>query len=115
MVFIYYYDLPFRTNMPFIRWDNSLVCQWLGSIGLGMYSGYCRKWNGNGEQLLACTESEIEKELSIKNKLHRKKLRLALLVVNNNVDHLSKAASRLDYLWIARWLDDIGLPQYKEV
>lgn len=90
------------------------MCQWLTSIGLGMYSGYCRKWNGTGEQLLNCAESEIEKELCIKNKLHRKKLRLALLVANNNVDYLSKAASRLDYLWIARWLDDIGLPQYKE-
>lgn len=103
-----------RTNKPFNRWDNPLVCHWLGTIGLGMYSGYCKKWNGSGETLLNSSESEIEKELCIKNKLHRKKLRLALLVANNNVDQLSKAASRLDYLWIARWLDDIGLPQYKE-
>ncbi|XP_053202636.1 liprin-beta-2-like isoform X2 [Panonychus citri] len=32
----------------------------------------------------------------------------------NDCDQLAQAASKLDYLWVARWLDDIGLPQFKE-
>lgn len=63
---------------------------------------------------MRATSSEVEKELGIRNPLHRKKLRLAVASMNNEEDELLKNAGKLDYLWIARWLDDIGLPQYKD-
>jgi len=44
--------------------------------------------------------------------LHRKKLILALNAFKKpeEDDH----AGKLDYHWVIRWLDDVGLPQYKE-
>ncbi len=65
---------------------------------------------------MRATEHDVEKELGIKNALHRKKLRLAVSAISNeDSDELVKCAGKLDYLWVARWLDDIGLPQYKDV
>ncbi|XP_074603031.1 liprin-beta-1-like [Brevipalpus obovatus] len=103
-----------EVNIPFNKWDNQLLIQWVGTTGLGMYASNFRKWGENAHHLLSLSDNSIEKELGIKKKLHRKKLRLALSAANNDCDPLAKAASQLDYLWIARWLDDIGLPQYKE-
>lgn len=101
-------------DIPFPRFDNALLAQWFNSIGLGMYSEQCKQIFRTGEQLFNATENEIEKYLGMKNKLHRKKLKLALAFANNDCDPLTQAAHRLDYLWVARWLDDIGLPQFKE-
>lgn len=44
--------------------------------------------------------------------LHKKKLILALQSYKNPGEE--DAAGRLDYQWVIRWLDDVGLPQYKE-
>lgn len=63
---------------------------------------------------MRATAQEVEKELGIRNCLHRKKLRLAVSAMNQENDELTKCADQLDYLWVARWLDDIGLPQYKD-
>lgn len=63
---------------------------------------------------MRATNTEVEKDLGIKNPLHRKKLRLAVSAMSQETDHLTKCAEQLDYLWVARWLDDIGLPQYKD-
>ena len=60
------------------------------------------------------TPAEVDKGLGITNRLHGKKLRLAISELNDDCDKVTKAAAKLDYLWVARWLDDIGLPQYKE-
>jgi len=60
------------------------------------------------------TPAEVDKGLGITNHLHGKKLRLALSELNGDCDKVTKAAAKLDYLWVARWLDDIGLPQYKD-
>lgn len=67
----------------------------------------------NGEQL--ANTSDIQLEKIIKNYFHRKKLRLAIQIANKNCDELTIQASKLDYFCVARWLDDIGLPQYKEL
>lgn len=60
--------------------------------------------------------SEIEKELNIKNPLHRKKLQLALIdsQENGSSDPYLNKAGQLDTAWVLRWLDDTGLPQHKE-
>lgn len=47
----------------------------------------------------------------MRNPLHRKKLQLALQSIGSEqVDD----PGQLDYNWVTRWLDDIGLPQYKD-
>lgn len=79
-----------------------------------MYVNECKRWCKDGEHLMKASSLEVEKELGIKNSLHRKKLRLAVASMNEEEDDLLKCAGKLDYLWVARWLDDIGLPQYKE-
>ncbi|RWS30641.1 liprin-beta-1-like isoform X3 [Leptotrombidium deliense] len=101
-------------NRPFVYWEPDLVSDWFAVIGLGMYSHNCRKWIKNGDHLMRLTSSELEKGLNMKNPLHRKKLKLALSCFNNECDNVTKCANELDYLWIAKWLDDIGLSQYKE-
>lgn len=101
-------------SIPFSQWDSTLISDWFTLIGLGMYVNECRRWCKHGEQLMKATSLEVEKELGIRNVLHRKKLRLAVASMNNEDDDLLKNAGKLDYLWVARWLDDIGLPQYKD-
>lgn len=53
----------------------------------------------------------MEKELGIKHPLHRKKLVLAVKAINTKQEEKS---ALLDHIWVTRWLDDIGLPQYKD-
>jgi hypothetical protein len=51
------------------------------------------------------------------NPIHRKKLHLALLLQQDRVATLDPhliPAGELDTAWVLRWLDDAGLPQYKE-
>ncbi|XP_015930223.2 liprin-beta-2 [Parasteatoda tepidariorum] len=98
----------------FVEWDNNMICDWLISIGLSMYIQDCKKWGKNGEQLLKATTTEFEKELNIKNPLHRKKLLLALKGSKEMAGEEVEPAEKIDYQWVVRWLDDIGLPQYKD-
>ncbi|KAK7834013.1 hypothetical protein U0070_004994 [Myodes glareolus] len=51
-----------------------------------------------------------EQELGIKHSLHRKKLQLALQALGSEEE---TNYGKLDFNWVTRWLDDIGLPQYK--
>uniref|UniRef100_A0A3Q2Y454 SAM domain-containing protein n=1 Tax=Hippocampus comes TaxID=109280 RepID=A0A3Q2Y454_HIPCM len=50
-------------------------------------------------------------EMGIKHPLHRKKLQLALKAFTNK---MTEKSAELDHIWVTRWLDDIGLPQYKD-
>ncbi|KAL3842973.1 hypothetical protein ACJMK2_020941 [Sinanodonta woodiana] len=100
-------------NLPFGRWDTERVVAWMNEIGLNMYLTECRRWVRHGDQLLKASSHELEKELGLRHPLHRKKLQLALQLVsteNPNRDRVSE----LDHNWVTRWLDDIGLPQYKD-
>lgn len=58
---------------------------------------------------------DIEKELGLKSPLHRKKIVLAMdELCGREEDPLALKAAQLDIGWVVRWLDDIGLPQYKD-
>ncbi|KAM6937778.1 liprin-beta-2b isoform 2-T2 [Xenentodon cancila] len=98
-------------KLPFSKWSTEQVCDWLEDIGLGQYGLLARQWVTSGHTLLSATPQDLEKELSIKNPLHRKKLHLSMKMFTNK--QLEKSAE-LDYIWVTRWLDDIGLPQYKD-
>lgn len=58
---------------------------------------------------------DIEKELNLKSPLHRKKIQLAMdALTGKETDELTIKAGQLDVGWVLRWLDDIGLPLYKD-
>lgn len=57
------------------------------------------------------TPQELEKELGIKHPLHRKKIQVLQKAVESG---LNESAGKLNHIWVTRWLDDIGLPQYKD-
>ncbi|XP_076015952.1 liprin-beta-1 isoform X2 [Genypterus blacodes] len=97
-------------DVPFSRWSNDDVCAWLHDQGLGLYVGHGQSWIKSGQTLLQASQHDLEKELGIKQPLHRKKLLLALQALGSDEDDLR---GKLDHNWVTRWLDDIGLPQYK--
>ncbi|XP_024235566.1 liprin-beta-1b isoform X7 [Oncorhynchus tshawytscha] len=97
-------------DTPFARWSKEQVCDWLQEQGLGLYLNMARVWISSGQTLLQGSQQDLERELGIKHPLHRKKLQLALQALGSEEDDNK---GKLDYNWVTRWLDDIGLPQYK--
>ncbi|KAF6105595.1 PPFIA binding protein 2 [Phyllostomus discolor] len=98
-------------NAPFAQWSTERVCAWLEDFGLAQYVIFARQWVTSGHTLLTATPQDMEKELGIKHPLHRKKLVLAVKAINTKQEEKS---ALLDHIWVTRWLDDIGLPQYKD-
>ncbi|XP_040845105.1 liprin-beta-2 isoform X1 [Ochotona curzoniae] len=98
-------------NAPFAQWSTERVCAWLEDFGLAQYVIFARQWVTSGHTLLTATPQDMEKELGIKHPLHRKKLILAVKAINTKQEENS---ALLDHIWVTRWLDDIGLPQYKD-
>ncbi|KOX68108.1 Liprin-beta-1 [Melipona quadrifasciata] len=80
------------------------IGDWLTNLGLECYASELRRWGATGSKLLECSQQQLEKELEIKNVLHRKKLLYAIELNHNRMDNAA----------VLRWLDDIGLPQHKE-
>uniref|UniRef100_A0A8C6PT50 PPFIA binding protein 1 n=1 Tax=Nothobranchius furzeri TaxID=105023 RepID=A0A8C6PT50_NOTFU len=99
-----------EVDAPFARWSKDQVCDWLQEQGLGLYVNMARVWISSGQTLLQASQQDLEKELGIKHPLHRKKLQLALQALGSEEEDNK---GKLDYNWVTRWLDDIGLPQYK--
>ncbi|XP_050991126.1 liprin-beta-1b isoform X6 [Labeo rohita] len=97
-------------DAPFARWSREQVCDWMQEQGLGLYVNLARQWVASGQTLLQASQQDLERELGIKHPLHRKKLQLALQALGSEEDDNK---GKLDYHWVTRWLDDIGLPQYK--
>ncbi|XP_039617589.1 liprin-beta-1b isoform X11 [Polypterus senegalus] len=97
-------------DMPFARWSKDQVCNWLQEQGLGMHVNFSKQWIVSGQTLLQASQQDLERELGLKHPLHRKKLQLALQALGSEEDDNK---GKLDYHWVTRWLDDIGLSQYK--
>ncbi|XP_059112370.1 liprin-beta-1 isoform X7 [Peromyscus eremicus] len=97
-------------DMPFAKWTKEQVCSWLAEQGLGSYLSSGKHWIVSGQTLLQASQQDLEKELGIKHSLHRKKLQLALQALGSEEE---TNYGKLDFNWVTRWLDDIGLPQYK--
>ncbi|XP_054626854.1 liprin-beta-2 isoform X2 [Dunckerocampus dactyliophorus] len=98
-------------NLPFSQWSREQVCSWLEDYGLGQYVNLTRQWVESGQTLIAATPQDLEKEMGMRHPLHRKKLQLALRAFTSKV---TEKSADLDHIWVTRWLDDIGLPQYKD-
>ncbi|CAM4734416.1 unnamed protein product [Leuciscus chuanchicus] len=98
-------------NAPFSKWSCDQVCAWMEDSGMGQYVHMARQWVTSGQTLLSASSQDVEKDLGIKHPLHRKKLQLALRSFSTKI---TEKSSELDHIWVTRWLDDIGLPQYKD-
>lgn len=105
-----------KSDKDFKEYDAEDICAWLDELGLEVYIDDAKRWLKNGaHELIQAGPEKIEKELNLKSPLHKKKIILALAdVTNQETDELFKNAGKLDLLWVLRWLEDIGLPQYKD-
>lgn len=101
----------FQPELPFQEWNADTICSWLDILGLYMYSNEVRRTVKDGLHLSSMTSLELETKLGIKHPLHRKKVMLA---VSSRQQEEEDPCGRLDHQWVTRWLDDVGLPQYKD-
>ena len=98
------------------------MCSWLDNLGLYMYNSEVRRHVKTGEQLLAMGAGDLESRLGIKSAMHRKKILLALQARQQQDGcggegveaSTADSPGKLDHQWVVRWLDDVGLPQYKD-
>lgn len=69
-----------QLELPFSQWSRQMVLSWLDDLGLGQYSFQCGRLITCGQDLLKASPTQLEKDMGLKNLLHRKKLQLALQV-----------------------------------
>ncbi|XP_043200958.1 liprin-beta-1-like isoform X6 [Amphibalanus amphitrite] len=100
-----------RLWRPLSEWDTDTVVAWFHEMGLSAYTAEARRWVRSGSHLLRATPAELEKELGLKHPLHRKKVVLALRAAGSSADD---PPGHIDHNFVMRWLDDVGLPQYKD-
>ena len=113
-------------TFTFAKWSGEQVCEWLHKNGFESYfpksadGKFGHKWIKNGLNLLQANQHDFEKELGMKNRFHRKRLTLLIESMYNsgqttdsNIE--SNLVNYIDQHWVMKWLDDIGLPQYKDV
>ncbi|XP_053674651.1 liprin-beta-1 [Anopheles nili] len=111
--------VPYRNpDKPFNDWDLDEICLWFDHLGLDIYEEQLREWLKKSTEpapdLIRASPVDFEKELSLRHALHRKKIILAVADVSGKTDdELLKCAGMLDTTWVLRWLDDVGIPQYK--
>ena len=98
------------SKKPFDDWSLEVLSVWMDSLGLGMYNTDLKKHVLQGSHLLKMTSNDLENKLNMKSAMHRKKLSLALKAKKDK----EGAQGGLDHHWVTRWLDDVGLPQYKD-
>ena len=98
------------SKKPFEDWSLDVLGVWMDSLGLGMYNTDLKKHILVGSHLLKMTSNDLEAKLNMKSAMHRKKLSLALKAKKDK----EGAQGGLDHHWVTRWLDDVGLPQYKD-
>ncbi|CAD5223260.1 unnamed protein product [Bursaphelenchus xylophilus] len=99
----------------FCDWPTETVCEWLAEVGLGQYAPEAEKHVATGRYLLNMGMNAMEKELGIKSCLHRKKLRCLLNAIDRNHGNVPEPADNMDTHQVMLWLDDIGLPQLRDV
>ncbi|XP_012246856.1 liprin-beta-1 isoform X10 [Bombus impatiens] len=98
---------------PLVELSMEEIGDWLANLGLECYAGELRRWGATGTKLLECSQQQLEKELEIKNVLHRKKLLYAVESEKSGGAEFF-GSDKMDNAAVLRWLDDIGLPQHKE-
>ncbi|XP_050460208.1 liprin-beta-2 isoform X3 [Cataglyphis hispanica] len=100
-------------SKPLAELTMEEIGDWLARLGLECYTAELRRWGATGPKLLDATQVQLEKELDMKNILHRKKLLYAIESERSNGAGFL-GSDKMDNGAVLRWLDDIGLPQHKE-
>ncbi|CAJ0577310.1 unnamed protein product, partial [Mesorhabditis spiculigera] len=95
----------------FVDWKTDQISEWFGEIGYPQYVPEVANYVRSGRHLLNMNGDELEKELGIKNPLHRKRI---LLILRRIEEDVLEPVDKFDLHQVVRWLDDIGLPQYKD-
>ncbi|VDK87401.1 unnamed protein product [Litomosoides sigmodontis] len=95
----------------FVNWSKEQICEWMAEIGFSVYVPEVERFVRGGRHLLNMTNQEYEKELLMRNPLHRKRLRCMLTSISRGI---KDSADRMDLHQVLLWLDDIGIPQYRE-
>ena len=127
------------SRKAFNDWSTEVLMVWIDSLGLGMYNPEIKRYINSGDQLVSASSvsqstliseiqsyvpmyfyfqakmssADVENKIGIRNPMHRKKLSLAMKARQDT--HVEAAQGGLDHHWVIRWLDDIGLPQYKDI
>lgn len=112
---MFLYKLINRPQIPFSSWSSKHVEEWLCNLGLSQYCAAAKCWMDSGNHIAFATPHHLEKDIGVRHPLHRKKLQLSIMNRMSENNHLNKCCAKLDTAWVLRWLDDLGLPQYKDV
>ncbi|KAH9374521.1 hypothetical protein HPB48_015805 [Haemaphysalis longicornis] len=123
------------TDKPVSEWGPDTISQWLERLGLAVYGDSTKPFLRDGSRLLKVTAAELEKcERSPCVRDRERRSCLAFLCrswacgtpctgrsscwpwrdLRPEASALSRSAAALDAAWVLRWLDDVGLPQYKD-
>lgn len=97
------FNFQLERQRPFIEWNIDTVCAWFDEMGLGFYEDDLRKWLKAGAvELVNASPVDIEKEISLKSPMHRKKITLAIIDVSGKeTDELFVNAGKLDVMWVS--------------
>ena len=92
---------------------------WFNLIDFESYANSARDIKLTGIGLLKAVDQPAEmiklgKKLKLVNQFHRRKLELAANELFYPMPNVNVNPGKLDNLWVVRWLDDIGMPQYKD-
>ncbi|CAG5088079.1 Oidioi.mRNA.OKI2018_I69.PAR.g11723.t2.cds [Oikopleura dioica] len=94
--------LPVGIDMGGIpMWDRTQAIRWLQGLDLGQYADKVK----DGSSIV----SDPEKSLGMTNPFHKKKLRLAIRALDDELK-----SNNLGTGWVCNWLEEIGLPEYKK-
>lgn len=100
----------------FVDWNGQKCAQWMHLAGFAEYMNGAARCVRSGRHLLNMSNSELEKEIGIRNHMHRKRLRCLLgCIERNDKGGLVEPADKMDLNQVMLWLDDIGLPQLRDI
>ncbi|VVC44160.1 Hypothetical protein CINCED_3A002960 [Cinara cedri] len=108
-----------NNNLPFCEWNRQQLTDWFAEQGIDYVLQESTVWPASGKDLISSSINDICQKFKFKHWLHRKKLILAIQCESdqNKLFTEDKYLSKARYLsaaWVLQWLDDIGLPQYKD-
>ncbi|XP_025405556.1 liprin-beta-2-like isoform X2 [Sipha flava] len=108
-----------NSNLPIVERNRQQLYDWFSEQGIDYILQESKLWPNSGKELISSSISEIDEKFKFKHWLHRKKLILAIHCERNqnkfyDEDKYLSKARYLNTAWVLQWLDDIGLPQYKD-
>ncbi|XP_076361423.1 kazrin-like [Tachypleus tridentatus] len=103
-------------NIPMEKWKSATVEAWVElSLGMPQYGAMCAENVKSGKILLELTNAELESGLGISNRMHRRKLRLAIEEHRDLSLCSFPKIYLLTHVWVVEdWLPSLGLAMYSE-